>query len=121
MAEGPCRGTARRPPRRHSGSTRAALEWEGAFVRGNTTMGIKNVGAAVYAGARHPRAGKGFVASAVLCVAVCAGLVRAADPPPGAPGAPPAATTTYVEGQKVEVREGDTWSAATILKREGRK
>src|SRR5215210_6995027 len=25
------------------------------------------------------------------------------------------------EGQKVEVREGDTWSAATILKKEGRR
>ncbi|GEM_PF-3221926 len=28
---------------------------------------------------------------------------------------------TYTEGQKVEVREGDTWSAATIVKKEGRK
>lgn len=28
---------------------------------------------------------------------------------------------SYVEGQKVEVREGDTWSSATILKHEGRK
>src|SRR3954470_8049570 len=25
------------------------------------------------------------------------------------------------EGQKVEVREGDTWSAATIVKKEGRR
>lgn len=27
----------------------------------------------------------------------------------------------FVEGQKVEVREGDEWSAARILKKEGRK
>jgi hypothetical protein len=29
--------------------------------------------------------------------------------------------TVYSEGQKIEVREGDTWSGATILKREGRR
>src|SRR5687767_13088272 len=28
---------------------------------------------------------------------------------------------TFSEGQKVEVREGDTWSSATILKKEGRR
>ena len=28
---------------------------------------------------------------------------------------------TYDVGQKIEVREGDTWSAATVLKKEGRK
>ena len=26
----------------------------------------------------------------------------------------------FAEGQKIEVREGDTWSPATILKKEGR-
>ena len=30
-----------------------------------------------------------------------------------------AAPTPYAEGQKVEVREGDEWSQATILKHEG--
>lgn len=31
------------------------------------------------------------------------------------------ATPHFSEGQKIEVREGDTWSAATIVKQEGRK
>src|SRR4051812_42788284 len=31
------------------------------------------------------------------------------------------AAGTFTDGQKVQVREGDSWSAATILKREGRK
>ncbi|MDB5331317.1 MAG: hypothetical protein JWP03_2468 [Phycisphaerales bacterium] len=35
-----------------------------------------------------------------------------------APGAKPAA---YTEGQKIEVREGDSWSAASVVKQEGRK
>lgn len=30
-------------------------------------------------------------------------------------------TTTFKPDQEVEVREGDEWSPATILKREGRK
>src|SRR4051812_4538113 len=112
MAVGPRRGSARGAPRRHSGATPAALQWGGAVVRGNTTMGIQNVGAAGQAGARHLLVSRGFVASAVLCVAVCAGPARAADAPPGAPAAPaPAAARTYADGQKVEVREGDTWSA----------
>src|SRR5262245_14970636 len=28
---------------------------------------------------------------------------------------------SFEEGQKVQVREGDTWSAATIVKKEGRR
>lgn len=48
----------------------------------------------------------------VLMILACAGVVCAADSPGGG---------SFGEGQKVEVREGDTWSAATILKREGRK
>ncbi len=29
--------------------------------------------------------------------------------------------TTFTDGQKIEVREGDSWSAASIVKKEGRK
>src|SRR5688572_7398938 len=32
-----------------------------------------------------------------------------------------AQAATFSEGQKVEAREGDTWSPATILKKEGRR
>ncbi len=35
--------------------------------------------------------------------------------------AAPAPSGTYTDGQKVEVREGDAWSAATIVQREGRR
>src|SRR4051812_35602012 len=47
-------------------------------------------------------------------VLATAGVSRAAD------GATPA-PASFTDGQKVQVREGDTWSAATILKREGRR
>jgi hypothetical protein len=40
---------------------------------------------------------------------------------PAAPVAAAAAAGNYQPGQAVEVREGDTWSAATVLKKEGRK
>ena len=36
-------------------------------------------------------------------------------------GTRPAVAATFTVGQKVEVREGDTWSAATVLKQEGRR
>lgn len=45
----------------------------------------------------------------ILGLLLLAGAARAAD------------STAYQEGQKIEVREGDTWSAATVLKHEGRK
>src|SRR4051812_22389300 len=43
----------------------------------------------------------------------------AAAAAPGAAAAPVAGV--FQSGDAVEVREGDTWSAATVLKKEGRK
>lgn len=32
-----------------------------------------------------------------------------------------AGAATFTEGQKIEVREGDVWSPATLIRREGRR
>lgn len=50
----------------------------------------------------------------VLCLNLIYGSAIASAQQPGAPPA-------FTEGQKIEVREGDTWSAATVLKHEGRR
>lgn len=47
---------------------------------------------------------------ACVLMLLVTGAVVAADP-----------AAAFTDGQKVEVREGDTWSAATVVKKEGRK
>src|SRR5438874_7440164 len=86
-------------------------------IGGSTMMGFRDV-RCVRGGCarRHVVVRKGFAGAAVLCAAVlAAGPTRAADPPAGPPAASgpaaAAAARTFNEGQKVEVREGDTWSA----------
>lgn len=55
-------------------------------------------------------------AAVIYCIAIALLMVAA----PRHAGAQ-AATAPFAEGQKVEIREGDTWSSASILKREGRR
>jgi WD40 repeat protein len=68
-----------------------------------------------------------FVAVTVTPASSASAQSRPARPPArsaapaAAPAAAAAAPATYQVGDKVEVREGDTWSAATVLKTEGRK
>lgn len=57
----------------------------------------------------------------LFLAAMMAGSARPADAPPPGQTTPAQPTAGFAEGQKVEVREGDTWSAATITKKEGRK
>jgi len=52
-----------------------------------------------------------FICSACLVVFLALGVHGANAPAPA----------TYAENQKVEIREGDTWSAATIVRKEGRR
>jgi hypothetical protein len=49
----------------------------------------------------------------VVCFTLVMGVARVAHSQ--------VANVRFSEGQKIEVREGDTWSAATVLKQEGRK
>lgn len=72
------------------------------------------------------RMGLGTFGAAALMRALAGAMFLAAalwmpcvDFAADAPGAPSVAG--FAEGQKVEVREGDAWSAATISKKEGRK
>ncbi|HEX8912260.1 MAG TPA: hypothetical protein VF796_07860, partial [Humisphaera sp.] len=60
----------------------------------------------------------GAIAAAGVSVAAFGQVARPAAP---APAAPAAAAGDYQPNQKVEVREGDTWSPATVVAREGRK
>ncbi|RZM08826.1 MAG: hypothetical protein EOP68_10785, partial [Sphingomonas sp.] len=63
---------------------------------------------------RHARAAMLAAAAAIFSVSAASGQTT--------PPAPAAATAaTYAVGQSVEVREGDTWSKAKVLAREGRR
>jgi hypothetical protein len=58
------------------------------------------------------------IATRLLLAAALAGSAMTAWIANPAVADPP---TTYQAGQSIEVREGDTWSAATIIRREGRR
>jgi len=57
--------------------------------------------------------GSGWIAGRTILCAVLLGM-------PGMLSAQRSAAT-FMEGQRVEVREGDIWSPATIIKQEGRR
>ncbi|MDB5354889.1 MAG: hypothetical protein JWN24_1342 [Phycisphaerales bacterium] len=69
---------------------------------------------------RNPPAGHSFaIRRNVLAVPIALLAALLAATAWAAPDAKPAAG--FSEGQKIEVREGDSWSAATVVKHEGRK
>lgn len=68
---------------------------------------VRNNGSGIRAGAR------GVWASVAVCsllLLACVSIVNGQSAP-----------IHYSEGEQIEVREGDTWSAATVVKQEGRK
>lgn len=68
----------------------------------------------------HPFVGPLVGVLAIGAAGVAAGQVRPGRPTAPVPAAAPAATD-FQPNQKVEAREGDAWSPATVLKKEGRR